>query len=313
MRAIVTIGLFLVLAATALAQTFLPSDSPDTTVTVQGAGGQVTISAPFSRYQGNTAFWAFENPWATVTGSFGDPITPSPVPYSESITVNPDTFPDGTVINFSWPDTFKGAYSYPEVVWGSQFGGYHPSPNGVTPTPVQVNAIHTFTGTFDLSLTSNPDNYDVLWETYLTTGPNNGLPAIGPNTCEPNGVPTDRCLVLELGIILHAYPGYVNFLLGFPHYLYTSPDGSFSAHIIDLGPGPPTNNHASIIVLPVIVANGGDLLSGTIDLLALLKNIQANGFGFITGNEYVDGWEMGIETTKGAGSFTINHLSYTLN
>jgi len=323
MRIILALSLLVGGALAVLAQPFQPSDSPDVTVTVEGTAQPVVLTDPYSFYQpSGSPYWAQENPWNLVEGAFNGPDGPFgtfPPPYSESVTVNPSTFPGGTVVEFSFSSTFSGAYSYSGIVWGSSFGGFWPSPNGVTPTPTQVDSINTLIGTFDLSLTSNPDNYAVLWETFFTNEPNNGLPALGPHSCEPNGVATDRCVGLELMIYLHFGPGGAAFQLATHpnHYIYTSPDGNFSAYIIDVGWGFTDNNgtqfHPGIIVLPMVVANGGDFLSATIDLKALLQNIRDHGFGYLKGSDYLDGWSMGIETNQNSGTFTINNLSYTLN
>jgi hypothetical protein len=56
---------------------------------------------------------------------------------------------------------------------------------------------------------------------------------------------------------------------------------------------------------------GGDTLSGTFDILAILRYLKS--LGIITGNEYLSGWELGVETISGSGSMTVNQLSYTWN
>jgi hypothetical protein len=65
--------------------------------------------------------------------------------------------------------------------------------------------------------------------------------------------------------------------------------------------------HPLIAVLPA----GGDTLSGTFDILAILRYLKS--LGIITGNEYLSGWELGVETISGSGSMTVNQLSYTWN
>lgn len=241
-------------------------------------------AAPFDYFQGNTEFWAYNNDGfiAAATGTN----------FSTSITVNPSTFPDGTVITWSFPSNSGG--SYPEVAWGAQWGGCYPSPNGMTPTPFQIKNITDFTGTFDISLGGDLASYAVTWEGFLTSAPNNAIPGIhgGKGT-----------VVWEVGIVLHPYPGWVDWGLGHPHYTYT--DGNFSAVIaynIDIG-----IPHLLISVFPT----NGDMLSGTINIGGILHSLIDHGI--ISGHEYLGGWELGAEPQRNSGSLTINHLSYTWN
>ena len=58
-------------------------------------------------------------------------------------------------------------------------------------------------------------------------------------------------------------------------------------------------------------ANFSDLLNHTIDLKALfLAAVQA---GYLTGNEYFNGFELANEATSGSGSMTVNSLSVNYN
>src|SRR5262249_18846001 len=121
----------------------------------------------WTSWQNNTPYFAYLAPWGV----------PSGLSYSDSIVVNPSTFPNGTVINWSYPansqTTIHDVYSYNRVQWGSYYAGDLP-PNGITPTPKQVNALTTFMGAFNISLSGLVGRDDVLWEEYLTSGPNSG-------------------------------------------------------------------------------------------------------------------------------------------
>jgi hypothetical protein len=234
----------------------------------------VTLSAPESTYSGNTAFWAYQHDWGGFTG----------VKYSESLTVNPSTFPAGTVYRWSYPADNYQYLSYPEIVWGAEAGGPLTPPNGVNVPVMQVDAIHSFTGTVDISLNSDLQGHDVLWEGYLTSGPNNGV------------------RLVEIGIMLHSPSRLVSFAAGFPQYSYNSGGFSATIAIMDIGVG-----HPLVGVFPT----GGDKLSGTFDILAIIRFLKS--IGLVKGNEYLGGWALGLEILTGSGSMTVNQLSYTWN
>jgi hypothetical protein len=113
--------------------------------------GNVTISADWSTYQeaAEPAWWAVDNTWNNGTLVNG-------VNYTQTITGDPSTFPNGTVISWNWGDNTNpsNVWGYPEVVYGEQ-GGDWSSPDGQDPTPVEINNLTTLTGSFNLSLSGS--------------------------------------------------------------------------------------------------------------------------------------------------------------
>ena len=127
-----------------------------------------TISQDWAYYKGANAgqpgWWALQNPWGN--GSLVNGTN-----YTQSVTVQPSSFPNDTVLSWSWPNTGQTShvYGYPELVYGAQAGTWA-SPDGGGPAPVQIDNLTALTGSFDLTLAGDTSNYDVLWETHLTFG-----------------------------------------------------------------------------------------------------------------------------------------------
>src|SRR5690349_12664464 len=180
-----------------------------------------TISADWDTYQGSPpGWWAIQNPWNN--GSLVNGLD-----YTQTVTVDSTSFPNNTILSWSWPNyaNADNVWGYPEVVYGSQAGIWQ-SPDGQGPTPVQIKNLTALTGTYNLTLSGNTDQYDVLWETHLTSAPNSGQ-------------------VDEFGIMSHA-PSYVRaYVDGLTQkYSYSGPGLSGTIAVTSNGTDP------YIIVLP---------------------------------------------------------------
>src|SRR5437660_212073 len=117
-----------------------------------------TISADGAVYQQGSprGWWALNNTWNRVSLVNG-------TDYTETITVNPATFPSGSVISWTWPNVAapNNVYSYPEIVFGAQ-DGTRPSPDGVGPAPIQLKNLSAFTGSYSIGIGGSIGNFDVL-------------------------------------------------------------------------------------------------------------------------------------------------------
>ena len=237
-----------------------------------------TIFADWATYQGTApGWWDLQNPWnngSLVNGT----------DYTQTLTANSSTFPDGTVISWNWGSHINSdnVWGYPEVVYGAQAGIWQ-SADGQGPQPIQIKNLTALTGTYNVSIGGSTDNFDVLWETQLTSAPFSGQE-------------------VEFSIMPHS-PSYdTQYITSLPdQYQYN--EAGLSATIAVTSNG----SYPYVIVLP----NQGDMLSGTVDIKSILDFLTAKGV--LTGNEYIQGFEMGAEPQTGSGSLTINKIGYDWN
>ena len=182
-RAVLSFPLMLIIAS---AHAQCPPPSPPT--------GGITIdnvnNGNFGYYNGEIGpYWSSLNVW--------DPPTDGS-PYLTRITNCPSTYPDGTVISWSFPEYLNGSsnvYAYPDIVYGILGGGYSPTPANI-PTPIQLASLPSdFSLTYNITLNANLDNQDVLIDTWPTTVPN--PPNISINDTRTN----------EIGFMAHV-PSY---------------------------------------------------------------------------------------------------------
>lgn len=222
-------------------------------------------------------WWVLPNPW-----NAGKLVNHKD--YSQTISINKATFPNGTVLRWKWPDRSNSdnVWGYPAVVYGYQAGVLAP-PDGRGPHPVQIKHLTMLTGSYEIRIGGDTDEFDVLWEAQLTSAPHQGQ-------------------VAEFSIEPHA-PSYVRaWFADLPRkYVYKSATLSGTIAVTDNG------SYPYIVVLP----EGGDLLSATVDIKAILDFLIAKGV--LTGDEYIQGFELGAEPRKNAGMLNIVSLSYNWN
>jgi hypothetical protein len=195
---------------------------------------------------------------------------------TQSIDYNASTFPNGTTISWNYGSHIapSNVWGYPEVIYGDQGGGgIH---EGVKPANYgeQIGTLGHFNFSFDYSLTGNQNQYDVLAETHLSGN--------------------------EVGVILNS-PSYMTaFIKGFTQHHFDL--GGISGEAVPgfWGPG-------SLMVIPDSVENGTPMTHGSIDLAPILQ--YAVSQGWLSSNEQVTGWELGVEAQQGAGSLTVNQFN----
>src|SRR5262245_26839011 len=105
-----------------------------------------------------THFYASNNVWNKSNLING-------VNYTQTITIDTNTFPSGTTLSWSWPSTFKPSiYSYPEVILG-----YKPWDNyGSLDFTSQINELKEFKINYSLTLGGQTNNFNVAFDLWLT-------------------------------------------------------------------------------------------------------------------------------------------------
>jgi hypothetical protein len=206
------------------------------------------------------------------------------VDYTQSISFDPTTFPNGIDFSWSWPTYSTGAiYAYPEIKY-------------VPPAPAQIANLTDLSVTYSTTMTGNPNNYDVALDLWLTT--------------TPYGTPGST-VQDELMIFFHNPPQW-DFVAGQwagnQPYTITAP-GLNNAHV-NIEP-----NHGATSTSPgwtlISVENPTDVLSGTLSISDVIKTLIKEGV--LSGHEYLSDVQLGAEIAGGTGGLNINNLSYNWN
>ena len=284
-RAILSFLLMLIIAS---AHAQCPPPSPTGGITIDNVN-----NGNFGYYNGDVGpYWSYLNVW--------DPPTDGSS-YSTTITNCPSTYPNGTVISWSFPDYLNGTtnvYAYPDIVYGILGGGYPPTPANI-PKPIQLGSLPSdFSLTYNITFDANLDNQDVLIETWPTTVPN------------PPNLSTNDTRTNEIGFMAYVPSYTLGYLLSIPTHLDYSADG-FNAYIVTVPSTPPFT-----VMIPVTNPGGTtpvDMTSGTytIPFGALLSFLTTQGI--LNPNNYITGYQFGFEIGRGTGSVTINQLQWQWN
>ncbi len=225
------------------------------------------ISSNWATY-GSGSYWALNNVWGAGKLVNG-------IDYTESISFDPSTFPDGVTMSWNWPAA-TSVLAYPEIVYGTQQS--MPAPAGVTmPAPTQVANFTNLSAQYSFSISGQTNNFDVGFDLWLTSQPNSGIKD-------------------ELMVFVHDPWGSAN---------GASNIGSLnnSGIYVSYNWGNATQSWTYVQLVP-----SADSLSGTISFSDILKTLMWNGV--LTGKEYISGIELGAEVGGGSGSLTVNNLSY---
>ncbi len=199
--------------------------------------------------------------------------------FTETITLdNPNTPNINTTFSWNFPNipASSNVYSFPAI----HYGDYYSDTPATHITPEQVNNLKTLTVSSNISLSGQTDQYDAIYDGFLTTTPNGG-PGSFTN---------------EFEIYLHTPTTTKGWIGGLPQHTFTDSQGI--EWIIAGGGG---SAGQQIAFAP---ANFQDLTNTTIDLKALLQAAAADGV--ISGNDYFDGLAFGNEPRLGTGSMTVH-------
>jgi hypothetical protein len=233
----------------------------------------VVLSADWATYSSG-AYWADTNPWGKGNLING-------IDYTQTIALDPATFPNGTILSWSWPSTYA-YYGYPEVIYGSD--PYYPRNPAVSST--QVANFTNLSTTYSISVSGNTNSYDTIFDMWLTSQPYGG-----PNTRE-----------YEIEIVAQRP---TNWGPSPSHLAYMLTDSTLTNAAVYVNPGYSSGGDTwtNITIMPQ-----AEMLSGTISISDILKSLIWSGV--ITGQEYLSGVAFGAEPQGGAGSVAINDLSY---
>ena len=219
-------------------------------------------------------YTAYLSPWGAGALQYG-------VDYTDSLTLDPNNFPNGVLISWSWPASPAplGVYNFDAIDFGDYKGTSPQTPISST----QINNIGTLSENVSLVLGGNEANFDVITDMFLTSQANN-----------------ENTQVAEVEIFLHT-PQYSANWANSLSVIGTFTD---SGHTWKAAIG--TGAVPDIVIIPT---DANDVLSGSINILTMLDYLVAQGA--LTGNAYFNGLALGAEVRDGSGSLGINNFAVT--
>ena len=102
-------------------------------------------------------------PWLAYNNVWGHGSLVNGVDFTQTITIDEATFPDGTVLSWSWPSAYK-YYAYPEIIYGSAPGLINPD----GPQSAQTADFTSLSTSYSITLSGNTNNYDVIFDLWFT-------------------------------------------------------------------------------------------------------------------------------------------------
>ncbi len=201
--------------------------------------------------------------------------------YTESFTLNPATFPAGSVISWDWPAAHENAQV--RGFLAIDYGDYY---NTVPEAPIRssrVKDIKTLLCDVNLSTGGTGSGFNIIINFFLTS------------TLDSNSI------LYEIEVFLHT-PNYAKaYVDGVPSLgTFTSKSGRVWRVCKD----PFAVHGPDILFYPVDQA---DMLVGTVDLREMLSWIEDRKV--ITGNEFFNGLAVGIEPQQLSGTVIVNALA----
>ena len=208
--------------------------------------------------------------------------------YGGSLTVRPAMFPDGTELDWFYPNR------PPQIggVWGFEqlsYGNYHRNSQAQAVPALRVSEISAFTQTFDLTIKSaDPTKHNLLNEFYLTVS--NTVPFPDNEAFPP----------MEIGWYQHL----------------ATITAAFHNSGVDLGNYTDNANrvwncriHENPAFITLVRLDGQDTLIGVLDNVGLLLWLRAHER--IDPTMYINGVGFGAEPSEGAGGIRINDYAVT--
>lgn len=194
-----------------------------------------------------------------------------PPPNTQAIDYYPNNFPDFTTIRWTYGGSGSNVLGYPEIILGDQNDQAVKSPDGVEP------AWHGKT-------LGSLSKFILSWDIVINNQNGNNWDILFEN--HMNGH--------EVGIFLKDpwVQGGTSF---------TNLGGISGIGLQDCWAT------GSFCVVPSTVLAGTPMLSGSIDLMPIWN--WAISKGWMASNYVINGWEMGVEATNGAGSVTFKSIS----
>ncbi len=234
-----------------------------------GQGDRISVAARTTYTSGQ--YLAHVQPWA-VTDM---PVLRAWSNISETMWINPATFPNNVRFNWAWPPFSPrngvGVWGYHHLAYGNADGGA--AEEAVQPR--QVDAISSLSTRFAWTGDFRFGESTVLTEFYLRSNPQD-----------------NESKLIEIGWLLHMSKDTKRFLdEGQAYGTYTDPQGrQWRVVIFDT-------------YLTFSAAGGDDVRAGEIDMLHALHWLR--GKGKITGKEWLTGLAIGAEPIKGFGNLEL--------
>ena len=205
----------------------------------------------------------------------------------------PNTFPNYTTFNWSWPSPGSPLWGYPEIVYGTQGGGAFGGGPANKPTPKVLNSLGTLSLTYNLTLTTQSgDDTSYLIETWSQTVAGN-----------------QATVTAEILFYAYATPAVSSFILAFTtHFNYSV--GGFNVYFAH------DTADSRVYMMPVTAPSGTTALNmaqqGTtyiIDFAALIT--AALNAGWLTGTDLIAGYSVGFGDRENTGSAVFSRLEWT--
>lgn len=252
------------------AQTALAKVAAEATAARTALDGVVQVIGD-NQFYGQGVWSAYIAPWGKGNLVEG-------TDYTESAVLFPATFPNGTIMAWDWPAVKPpdGVYGFNQISYGDSNGGSHTTPS------VQIKNLNTLTSSHNIFITGAPNNYDVMYDGFLTSSP-----------YETN--------IDEISIFLHTSAPVAAYVASIKQ-LGKFVGSGITWTVAQSAPG------GQICFMP---ANEADLLSLTVDIKAMLAWLVTKGI--LTGNEYFNGIALGVEPYENDGTLTYNSWSVTQN
>lgn len=232
----------------------------------------VVINTPNGIYTAN-GWQTYPNPWGV--GSLVDGVD-----YTDTITLNPATFPNGVQFNWSFPAaslTYAFVYAFPLIKYGEGVPG--------GPAPTQAADFTALDANYSLTIGGETAAFDVAFELWFSN-------ASGTNVDE---------VMIQLHTLGAAFGG------GLPgNQSYKLSNGGLTNASVSVYP-----HWAGSTETFTVIKDSIDSFTGTLSLSDIVKDLIWNGV--LTGQEHVDGVQLGAESVGGSGSLTVNSLSYNWN
>jgi hypothetical protein len=225
------------------------------------------------------------------------------VMFNQVITNYPSTFPRRTKIEWSYPSQRNDASVYSYAIMGGYgvgSGGYFRPLN--RPAPKKVSEFTDLSVTYDVSVTGDPNDFDLLVETFPTTA-SDPAPPKDTNT-----------MTNEIGFLPHVPDFLWTYILTLSdHFDYSSSDGTFHAYVATRAGNAFTSAPPFTMIVPVTEAGGRtprDMMIGrqTLPLLGVFRELVARGI--MPGDSYVCGFDFGFETGRNSGRAVLNDITW---
>jgi Bacterial Ig-like domain len=231
----------------------------------------MTITSDSDTYANNT------NTYSVALAPWNKGSLINGIDYTQTITFDPATFPNGVDFSWSWPMTHSRSWyvlAMPDV----KFTPLYDLPNEA-PIYTQSGNIIDLTSNYNVSISGDTKDFNVSFDVFFRD--------------KPNGVILD-----ELMVWVHLPTAHMG-----TNQPYTVTVSGVTNEVVIS----PTSGAASWTLIG-LESTGGDVLSNSLSLSDIFKTLIWNGV--LTGQEYISDVMFGSEITAGSGGLHINNLSY---